>query len=419
MLRLFPQQKHRAGHHRSPTNRSCLRMDHPTQNPPVKKTRKSATQTELQAIYDVSPVMMCLVNDRGEIEHMNRAMSEFVATIRTSDALTVGGTLGCLNSAEQQKGCGFGSKCGDCALRNAINTTFKTGQSCRQTEARLCSLHQGARRAIHVSASTALIRLRGKSKVLLCLEDITLRKQLEAQYVHNQKMESVGQLASGIAHDFNNILAAILLHIQFLQQSEGLAPDMIASLGELEQGSQRAAALARQLLLFGRCPVMNSKRADLNAIIANITPMLVRLLGDKIEFLHKASSDPRWAILDVGMIEQVIMNLCVNARDAMPDGGRLTVEVQPVTLECDPVRTRAGEFIRLTFTDSGCGIPPAILERIFEPFFTTKEPGKGTGLGLATVDSIVRQHHGWVTVESTPGRGTTFFVYLPACSEAS
>ena len=288
----------------------------------------------------------------------------------------------------------------------------------RHVESKLVLVRDGVRREIQVFASTALVRLQSQPKVLVCLEDVSGRKQLEAQLLQAQKMDAIGQLAGGIAHDFNNILAATLLHLQLLRQNQSLDPEMLASLGELEQGTQRAANLTRQLLLFSRREVMQIKRVDFNDVIRAMMKMLGRLLGEHIETTFAPSPQPVWLDADPGMLEQTVMNLCINARDAMPRGGRLKLGVRRLALKVEDLGQRAqarpGLFACFTATDTGCGMDEATLKRMFEPFFTTKPSGKGTGLGLATVHGIAAQHQGWVEVESVVGEGTTFRVFLPA-----
>ena len=387
--------------------------------------RKRAEETiqqskcELEAIYDNAPLMMCLVNRQQQVERMNRSMAEFVGGQPSLDAPQhPGRILGCVNALDDPRGCGFGAQCQTCPLPLAVVKTFETGQPSRQVEAGMCLAQGGIRREIQVSASMALVRLRDEPKVLICLEDITSRKQLQAQFLHAQKMEAIGQLAGGVAHDFNNILAAALLHLQLLQQKQNLEPELAASLRDLQQGTERAASLTRQLLLFSRRQVMQPKQLDFDEVIKGLLKMLKRLLGENIDTVFSPGPEPVWVEADVGMLEQVVMNLCVNARDAMPRGGRLEMGAQRLTLGAEDVRhrtkARPGHFACFTATDTGCGMDQTTLKRIFEPFFTTKEPGKGTGLGLATVHGIVQQHHGWVEVESAIGRGTTFRVFLPA-----
>jgi two-component system, cell cycle sensor histidine kinase and response regulator CckA len=377
------------------------------------------SEAQLAAIYDSAPVMMCVVNRQHQVGRMNRSMAQFVGGQLSSDAPPKPGELlGCVNALDDPKGCGFGPHCHTCPLRLAVVKTFETGQPCRQIEAGMLLTRGGIRREIQVSASTALVQLQDQPRVLVCLEDITGRKQLEVQFLHAQKMEALGQLAGGVAHDFNNILAAALLHLQLLQQRQNLEPELAASLRELVEGTQRAASLTRQLLLFSRRQVMQPARLDFNQVVQGLLKMLRRLLGEDVHTVFSPGPEPVWVEADAGMLEQVVMNLCVNARDAMPGGGRIELRVQRLTLEAEAVRRhpepQPGRFACLTVTDTGCGMDEATLARIFEPFFTTKGPGKGTGLGLATVHGIAKQHHGWVEAESTVGRGTTFRVFLPA-----
>lgn len=249
-------------------------------------------------------------------------------------------------------------------------------------------------------------------------EDITEHRRLEEQFRQAQKMEAVGQLAGGVAHDFNNILAATLMHLGLLQQRPQLPQDILEVLQEMENEVSRAANLTRQLLLFSRRQVAKFEPVDLNAVITELLKMLRRLLGENIEIDFCPSETAVWTKADRGMIDQVVMNLCVNARDAMPKGGRLTLETTLIKREPALTGSDRGpaptHFVCLLVRDTGCGIPGSILPHIFEPFFTTKGVGKGTGLGLATVYGIVKQHEGWVEVESKPDEGSSFRVYLPA-----
>ena len=248
--------------------------------------------------------------------------------------------------------------------------------------------------------------------------NITREVSLEQQFLQAQKLEAVGQLAGGVAHDFNNILAALLLQMGLLQMNPTLNPETRAALLDLEAEAERAVALTRQLLMFSRHSVLAIKPLDLNGVVANLLKMLSRLLGEQVELRFQAQADIPSVAADAGMVEQIVMNLAVNARDAMPGGGRITIATSVFALgeaevAAHPER-RPGRFVCLTVADTGCGMNEETRKRIFEPFFTTKEPGKGTGLGLATVHGIVAQHAGWVEVDSALGQGTTFRVYLPA-----
>jgi signal transduction histidine kinase/CheY-like chemotaxis protein len=247
--------------------------------------------------------------------------------------------------------------------------------------------------------------------------DITERKKLETQFRQAQKMEGIGQLAGGVAHDFNNILAVIGMQAELLKGSGGLSADQLGFADEINVTVHRAAALTRQLLLFSRREVFQPCDLDLSKSITNTAKMLWRIVGENIEMQLQLASLPMMIHADAGMMDQVLLNLAVNARDAMPGGGRLIIGTCGVEFDkTDATRSaqaRAGSFVCLSVSDSGCGIPPEILPKIFEPFFTTKDVGKGTGLGLATVFGIVQQHQGWINVESKAGQGTTFRIYLP------
>jgi PAS domain S-box-containing protein len=251
--------------------------------------------------------------------------------------------------------------------------------------------------------------------------DITRERLLEQQVIEAQKMEAVGQLAGGVAHDYNNILASSIIQLGMLLAEPDLKPDLRAALEMLKKGEDRAAKLTRQLLTFSRRQVMQMKPVELNTVLNDEYKLLHRLLGEHIELRHEPLADEVWIQADPGMIEQVIMNLCINARDAMPKGGQLALGLKVVELADGTngsVEARPGTFACLTVTDTGCGIRAEILPRIFEPFFTTKDIGKGTGLGLSTAYGIVKQHKGWIEVTSTVGQGSEFRVFLPSGTPA-
>jgi signal transduction histidine kinase/CheY-like chemotaxis protein len=251
-------------------------------------------------------------------------------------------------------------------------------------------------------------------------EDITDRLSLEAQLRQSQKMESVGQLAAGVAHDFNNMLTIIQGHSGMLLAKSGQRQDLLDSAQAIYFAAERAANLTRQLLMFSRKNVMQPKPVDLRVIVLHMTKMLERLLGETIALEFQSPPEMPLILADTGMMEQIIMNLAVNARDAMPEGGKLAIDTSHVEIGEGYVQThpeaRPGSFVCLRVTDTGCGMDDDTMGRIFEPFFTTKEVGKGTGLGLATVYGIAKQHDGWVDVVSSPGAGTTFTVFFPAHS---
>jgi PAS domain S-box-containing protein len=275
-----------------------------------------------------------------------------------------------------------------------------------------------------------LAQIDGQNCVVGVGIDVTARKQaeleranLEVQFRQSQKMEAIGQLASGVAHDFNNILAIIQIQSDLLKADGNLSPSQMGFASEIGEATQRAAALTRQLLLFSRKGKMEPRELDLNQSINDMTKMLRRTLGGNVELQFKFSMQPLFVNADPGMIDQVLMNLAVNARDAMPRGGKIIIEISAVefdeSIKHQYAQARPGSFVCLNVSDTGSGIPPEILPKIFEPFFTTKEVGKGTGLGLATVFGIVQQHQGWINVYSEVGQGTAFRIYLPHLARIS
>jgi PAS domain S-box-containing protein len=253
--------------------------------------------------------------------------------------------------------------------------------------------------------------------------DVTERLSLEAQLRQSQKMESVGQLAGGIAHDFNNLLTVISGHTGILLAMKNLNPQINESVREISEASRRAADLTRQLLTFSRKQVTELQVIDLNEVVKNVSKLLRRILGEDISLEVTFSPGLSSTKADLGMIEQILLNLAVNSRDAMPKGGKLRISTSIVVIDDAQARQNPeaspGRFVCLTFADTGSGIAPEHLPRIFEPFFTTKEMDRGTGLGLATVYGIIKQHQGWIQVASQIGEGTTFQVFLTACNEKS
>jgi nitrogen-specific signal transduction histidine kinase len=254
------------------------------------------------------------------------------------------------------------------------------------------------------------------------MSDVTDQYILEEQLRQSQKMESIGTLAGGVAHDFNNLLTAILGHTQLAARKLASADPLHVHLIEVEKAGNRATALTRQLLAFSRRQRLERKTIDLNDTISDIMKMLRRIIGEDIEVSVKESTNVHPVFADPAQVEQVVMNLAVNARDAMPDGGQLVIDTRNVTLDEDYCRehsyARPGKYVLMTVSDTGTGIDAETKVRIFEPFFTTKEAGKGTGLGLAMVFGIVKQHEGLIEVYSEVGYGTSFKIYLPVDEKA-
>jgi PAS domain S-box-containing protein len=256
---------------------------------------------------------------------------------------------------------------------------------------------------------------------LMMVQDISERLHLENQLRQAQKMEAIGQLAAGVAHDFNNMLTIIQGHASLQLAATGLSTDTIESLQQITLAADRAANLTRQLLAFSRRQIMRPRVLRLNDLLRELTSMLRRLIGENIELCCDLAERLPAVWADSTGVEQVLMNLTLNARDAMPRGGRITIKTELATVSASEAERdaskRSGEYAVLSVQDSGSGMDASTRARIFEPFFTTKEVNKGTGMGLATVYGIVSQHEGWIDVETAPGAGSTFRVFLPATDQ--
>ena len=269
------------------------------------------------------------------------------------------------------------------------------------------------------STASAIRTSGGKVEHLVIVNrDITDRRRLEEQFRQAQKMDAIGRLSGGIAHDFNNLLGVIIGYTEILQENTDTSHPDRSCVDEILRAGQRAASLTRQLLAFSRQQVLEPKVLDLNAVISDMEKMLRRLIGEDIELSTDLNQELGHVRADQGQFEQVILNVAVNARDAMPDGGKLCITTHnvlmgQVEIERYSYPFRQGHYVLLTVTDTGTGMDLGTQARIFEPFFTTKEKGKGTGLGLATVYGIVKQSDGYIEVHSEVGVGTTFKIYLP------
>ncbi len=257
----------------------------------------------------------------------------------------------------------------------------------------------------------------GRPGVLAVVQDATAMKLLEAQFVQSQKMQAIGQLAGGIAHDFNNLLTAISGHCDLLLLRHSHEDKDFADLVQINQNANRAAALVGQLLAFSRKQTLKPERIDLQEVLSDMAHLLNRLVGEKVRLRLAHAPELGMIRADKRQLEQVLMNLVVNARDAMTAGGTIRVETEALTLHDEMRRDRAivpaGEYAAIRVSDTGIGIPPERLDKIFEPFFTTKRAGEGTGLGLSTVYGIVKQSGGFIFVDSTPGEGSVFHLYFP------
>jgi two-component system, cell cycle sensor histidine kinase and response regulator CckA len=272
-------------------------------------------------------------------------------------------------------------------------------------------------RIVDVEITSHPVVFKGRRASLVIVQDVTDKKRLESQLRHAQKMDALGRLAGGVAHDFNNVLTAILGYSGLLLENSSDEQVRHGRLEQIHKAAERARWLTTHLLAFSRKQIIEPRILDINVLVEDAARMLMRLVGASVETIVRLGSGPSRVKADAGELVQVLTNLVVNARDAMPGGGRLTIETGNVKLDDAYARTQVGvtpgPYVMLAVSDSGIGMTPELQERLFEPFFTTKAAGKGTGLGLSTVYGIVRQRGGHVWVYSEPGRGSTFKIYLP------
>ncbi|MCX7360317.1 MAG: PAS domain S-box protein [Alphaproteobacteria bacterium] len=270
-----------------------------------------------------------------------------------------------------------------------------------------------------VESRRSLVRdeLNNPKSILVITTDVTQRRGVEAQLRQAQRLEAVGQLTGGVAHDFNNILMVVMANVDALLEGEGLTPEAVGCLDSIGQAAERATNLTRQLLAFSRKQALKMERTNLNDLVVSTGALLRRTLGEHIEINSVLAEEMAPISTDRAQVQAALVNLCINARDAMPDGGRLLIETKRVELDDDYVRRNpeaaVGCYAMMSVTDTGTGMPPDVLAKVFEPFFTTKEVGKGTGLGLSMVYGFVKQSKGHVTIDSEMGRGTTVTLYLP------
>jgi PAS domain S-box-containing protein len=362
-----------------------------------RRSREALEQSEarLQAVFDQCPIGITMSDISGRLVYMNPAARTILQP--SGDRM---GTLSIDAVTPEDR------------TRIAVwRQDFLNGRTdVKELKFTLQTL-TGAPRTLRTQAS--LLREGDQVRGIVCtMEDITERLRLEEQVRQVQKMEAVGQLAGGVAHDFNNLLTVILNGASLLQA--GASKEQAELLEQVETAAERAASLTAQLLAFGRKQVMHLRVVDLNDLVSNHCRMLQRLVGEKVQLDAKLAANGAPAEVDPNLIELLLMNLVVNARDAMPLGGQIVIALESTAKDGE----QDGGMLHLSVRDNGTGIDPKHLARVFEPFFTTKAVGKGTGLGLATVYGIIEQHRGRIEVESTPERGTTFHVYLPR-AEAS
>src|SRR5437762_6671088 len=353
----------------------------------------------LQAVINSSPLAIYTMDAEGDVRSWNPA-AETLYGWRSDEV--IGGPLTLITR--------------DLADQRDLRDRVFRGETLRGIET---TAHKKDGAAVTLSLAAAPVHdaVGSVTGVLFIAADLTDVRRLEIQYRQAQKMEAVGRLAGGIAHDFNNLLTAILGTTGLLLDSLDQSSQARLDVEEIEKAAKRAAGLTRQLLVFSRKQVLEPRILDLNAVVGDLHGMLVRLIGEDIKLQTKLAPELGTVHSDPGQLQQAIVNLVVNSRDAMPKGGVLTIETENVELdprELEPhTLTRPGKYVLLAVHDTGIGMDAATKARLFEPFFTTKEPGKGTGLGLATVYSIVKQSSGYIWAYSEVGQGTTFKIYLP------
>ena len=364
---------------------------------------KEAENRYLMLFNDL-PIGLCKTTPNGKILDANPAAVQMLGYPDRASLLNVSAAGLCADTADSSRWQQLIG--GDTVVRGFQTQLRRRDGSFISVEANIRAVRDADGRVLYFESS---------------VEDITERLNLEAQLRHSQKMESIGQLAAGVAHDFNNVLTIIKGHADLLLARDNLPADYSGSLERISSAADRAANLTRQLLTFSRRQVMQPNVLGLNDVIHNVARMLERTLGENIAVRFDLASDLPPIYADAGMLEQTIMNLAVNARDAMPEVGEFFIgstatEVTPSHAQQNP-EARVGRFVCLTVADTGAGMDAQVLSRIFEPFFTTKEVGKGTGLGLATVYGITKLHRGWIEVSSEVNKGSAFKIFLPATSK--
>ena len=348
---------------------------------------------QLEAAVTHAPYGIVIAQLEGQIVQRNLACSRLL----TPEANAATDFYGCLPAVTAER----------------VRAALAEGKSLPPLETPL----EGAiNPATVVELSWTLVPWQGKNIAHFVLRDLTETKQLEQQLMHSQRIELLGQLAGSAIHDVNNILAAIAGKAQLLEMKQGA--DLQQHLDSILNGTQRGASMLRQLLMFARGEDGVLEPIDLGVVAAEVTQLVTETFGRSYEVSFVVAADLPLTLVDATQVHQIVMNLCVNARDAMPDGGNLAIGVNHQTI-AQPTKAVMGDtmppghYVSISVRDTGTGIPPEVLPRLFDPFFTTKPKGKGTGLGLATVIRLVRRHHGFVTLETEVGKGTAFACYFP------
>ncbi len=384
----------------------------------------------LSLIFNSIPMVLALVDGQSRIVDINHRGRRFTGREKNDVLGLLGGEVfSCINSVDGE-GCGRNPVCRVCPVRTRIEDSYATGVSHLEEEATMRFLMDGQERSVDTLISTVPINLGTETMVLLLLNDITSRKKnekeqslLREQLHQAQRLESIGRLAGGVSHDLNNLLSPIHGYGEMLVEDLAGNDPRREFAQQVVNGAERASNLIRQLLVFSRKQVLEFKPVDINVMVENFKKLLRRTIREDIEMIFSLAEGVAAVEADIGQLEQVIMNLAVNAQDAMIHGGTLTIETS-MTDDSDgsflkKKVTDPAAFVRMTVGDTGHGMDESVRRKIFEPFFTTKSQEEGTGLGLSTVYGIVKQHKGYVSVDSAVGRGTVFKIYLPVFAGVS
>ena len=389
------------------TARHYARLPSAVQRARERRTQSRAlreAESRYLTLFNAVPIGLCRTTPDGKILDANPAAVQMLGYPDRDSLLEINAADLCADTADSDRWPRLAS--GDTVVRGFQTQLRRRDGSFISVEENIRAVRDAAGRVLYFEGS---------------VEDITERLNLEAQLRHSQKMESVGQLAAGVAHDFNNVLTIIKGHADLLMTRDNLPADYTASLEKISSAADRAANLTRQLLTFSRRQVMQPQVLGLNEVIRNAARMLERTLGENIRVRYDFASDLPPIHADAAMLEQTLMNLAINARDAMPTGGEVFIastatEVTPSYTQRNP-EARVGRYVCLSITDTGVGMDAQVLSRVFEPFFTTKEVGKGIGLGLATVYGITKLHRGWIEVSSELNKGSAFKIFFPATTK--
>ncbi|MCF8024764.1 MAG: PAS domain S-box protein [Desulfobacteraceae bacterium] len=390
------------------------------------EAKRAEQHALLEAIYRNAPLVMMVVDGDRRLRQVNGFAAQFAGRSSSEEMLGLrgGDALRCLHAVDDPQGCGFGQVCNNCVIRNTVKDTLENSVSHLQVEASFDFSSEDGTRVLTLLVSTTPIIFHDENMALVTMMDITERKQaeqeqekLQSQLLQAQKLESVGRLAGGVAHDFNNMLTIINGYAEMMTDALSSSDPMYDNAVQILEAGKRSAVIVGKLLAFARKQTISPEVMNLNDNVSSMLRMLQRLIGENIELFWKPGQNLWLVKMDYSQLDQILANLVVNARDAIADTGKITIETKNVEFDeqyCDTHPDFVpGQFVMLAVSDTGCGMTKEVSDNLFEPFFTTKDTGKGTGLGLPTVYGIVKQNNGFINVYSEPEQGTTLRIYLP------